>query len=61
MQELLSQNMNGIPLVFWAFTVALMLTMPFLAHAAIKGESTTNYSDDELAVMPLLANDAAIR
>ena len=61
MQELLSQNINGIPVVFWTFTVALMLAMPFLVHAAVKDENTPNISDDELAVIPLLANDAVIR
>jgi len=61
MQEFLSQNINDIPLAFWAFTAALVLAMPFLTHAAIDGENTANYSDDELAVIPLLANDAAIR
>lgn len=61
MQELLSHNINDIPLVFWAFMIALMLSMHFLAHTAIKGENTTNFSDNELAAIPILANDAAIR
>jgi len=61
MQEFLLQNINGIPLLFWAFTVALLFAMPFLTHVAVKGENTANLPDDELAVIPLLANDAAIR
>lgn len=61
MQELLSYNISGIPLVFWGFMVALVLTMHFMASATKKDEETHIHGDDDLVTIPLPVNDVAIR
>ena len=61
MQELLSYNISGIPLVFWGFLVALVLTMHYLASAVKKEGNQAIPSDDELVTIPFPTNDVAIR
>lgn len=61
MQELLSYNINGIPIVFWGFMVALMLAMHCMAHANGKDETESSDVGQETTAVPQPVSDVVIR
>ena len=61
MQEFLSYNVNGIPLFFWGFMVAVILAMHCMAGASQRAEIARLDDDDEASLVPQPASDVANR
>lgn len=61
MQELLAYNINGIPVVFWSFMVALVLAMHYFAHASSKEQTVDFDADDKAVTLPQPERSAAIK
>ena len=60
MQEFLTYNINGIPIVFWGFMVALVLTMHCMARALLKEQALDLDSDHEAVAIPQPTSDVSI-
>ena len=60
MQEFLSYNINGIPLVFWGFMVALVLAMHCMARTSLKEQARDFDSDHETVALPQPVSGVAI-
>lgn len=60
MQEFLAYNINGIPLVFWGFMVALVLAMHCMARASLKEQAIDFDTDHEAVAIPQPTSNAAI-
>lgn len=52
MQEFLAYNINGIPIVFWGFMVALVLTMHYMARASLQEQVFDVNTDHEAVALP---------
>ncbi|MEP1442767.1 MAG: hypothetical protein ABJK39_07140 [Hyphomicrobiales bacterium] len=61
MQEFLSYNINGIPLVFWGFMLALVLAMHFMARASQKSEIERLDGAGKDGLIPQPASDVVNR
>lgn len=60
MQEFLTYNINGIPLVFWGFMTALVLAMHCMARASLKEPTLDFDSDHEAVAVPQPTSGVAI-
>ena len=60
MQEFLAYNINGIPLVFWGFMVALVFAMHCMARASLKEQTLDVDSNQEAVAIPQPISGVAI-